>query len=390
MAGTVADANSDHQPLLYPNTVTNLVAPVNTTLTNFVSTVELDGDEMYWYANFADPASAENTANFSYNYSNSVLKSLTYNVTNVAGKIQLFMTPAANYAGPINIYFIVYNYGYVEPYYTFVFGDTPIAARTNTLTVVAGTAFTNLLLATFTNGVPGSAATNFTATINWGDDTISNAVITAGAGGLKSVLGTHTYAYPGSYPVYVQVQSANGAGATVLSYVNAFLRPTVTVVAPANGQVMTNALAPLAGAAGDNQGVAGVWYQLNNGAWTAPATTNAWTNWAATLELAAGTNTVQAYALNAAGITSLTNSLSVVSSNTFKLQLALPAAKPLAAAGLSFNLQLSPNLNGHIQVSTNLTSWTTLTNFTGTNATLQFLDPAATNGNRRFYRAVIP
>jgi hypothetical protein len=57
---------------------------------------------------------------------------------------------------------------------------------------------------------------------------------------------------------------------------------------------------------------------------------------------------------------------------------------------LVFNLQLSKGLNGHIQVSTNLTSWTTLTNFVGTNSTISFRDPAATNSPRRFYRAVIP
>jgi hypothetical protein len=32
----------------------------------------------------------------------------------------------------------------------------------------------------------------------------------------------------------------------------------------------------------------------------------------------------------------------------------------------------------------------TLTNFTGTNSTLHFRDPAATNSSRRFYRAVVP
>jgi len=51
---------------------------------------------------------------------------------------------------------------------------------------------------------------------------------------------------------------------------------------------------------------------------------------------------------------------------------------------------LSAGLNGHIQVSSNLMSWTTLTNFIGTNSTLIFRDPAATNFSRRFYRAVIP
>jgi hypothetical protein len=46
-------------------------------------------------------------------------------------------------------------------------------------------------------------------------------------------------------------------------------------------------------------------------------------------------------------------------------------------------------LNGHIQVSTNLVYWTTLTNFVGTNSAASFRDPAATNGSR-FYRAVVP
>jgi hypothetical protein len=41
--------------------------------------------------------------------------------------------------------------------------------------------FTNLLLATFTNGVAGSAVTNFAASIQWGDDTISAGTITTTA-----------------------------------------------------------------------------------------------------------------------------------------------------------------------------------------------------------------
>jgi hypothetical protein len=62
----------------------------------------------------------------------------------------------------------------------------------------------------------------------------------------------------------------------------------------------------------------------------------------------------------------------------------------LATNGLNFALQVSPGLSGHVQVSTNLTGWLTLTNFVGTNSTLYFLDAAATNSSQRFYRAVIP
>ena len=87
---------------------------------------------------------------------------------------------------------------------------------------------------------------------------------------------------------------------------------------------------------------------------------------------------------------STTNSREIVSSNTFMLQLAFTNALPLKTNGLVFSLQLSKGLNGHIQISTNLTSWTALTNFVGTNTTINFRDPAATNLHRRFYRAVIP
>ena len=44
-------------------------------------------------------------------------------------------------------------------------------------------------------------------------------MVTANAVGKKAVLGSHAYAYPGTYPVYVQIQSAIGASATVLSFV---------------------------------------------------------------------------------------------------------------------------------------------------------------------------
>ena len=168
-------------------------------------------------------------------------------------------------------------------------------------------------------------------------------------------------------------------------------KPTLTVTAPTAGQKMTNALANVVGTTSDNWKVAAVWYQLNSNAWhLVTTTTNNYTNWTQTVTLILGTNILKTYALDLGGNFSTTNTLSVISSNTFKLQLAFTNALPMTANGLVFNLQLSTGLNGHIQVSTNLINWTTLTNFIGTNSTVNFRDSAATNSSQRFYRAVIP
>ncbi len=167
-------------------------------------------------------------------------------------------------------------------------------------------------------------------------------------------------------------------------------RPTLTITAPTANQRMTNALAFVTGTASDNWKVAGVWYQFNSGAWTIAPTSNGWTNWNTSLTLPAGTNSLKAYALDLGGNYSLTSSVSFFSSNAFQLKFAFETNTPLAANGLHFDLLVSTNLQGHVQYSTNLQNWMTLTNFNGTNSTLKFNDSSATNGGPRFYRAVIP
>jgi hypothetical protein len=104
---------------------------------------------------------------------------------------------------------------YDQQEYTFVFGDTPIVAQPSSLAPQTTAPFTDLLLATFTNGVAGSAVTNFSAAINWGDDSITAGVITTNLAGLKEVLGSHAYTNSGDYPVYITIQSAFGVIATV-------------------------------------------------------------------------------------------------------------------------------------------------------------------------------
>jgi uncharacterized delta-60 repeat protein len=201
----------------------------------------------------------------------------------------------------------------------------------------------------------------------------------------------------GANTIYVRSKDGAGNYSTTIASVNVTYNPpdttppTVSITAPTAGKHMTNALATIVGTARDNLKVASVWYQVNSNAWNlVTSTTNSYTNWTQTVTLITGSNTFKTYARDFAGNSSTTQSLSVLSSNTFKLQLAFTNALPMKTNGLVFSLLLSKGLNGHIQVSSNLTSWVTLTNFVGTNTTLNFRDPAATNSSRRFYRAVVP
>jgi hypothetical protein len=71
------------------------------------------------------------------------------------------------------------------------------------------------VLATFTDSDPGAAASDFSGTIDWGDDAPpSPATFTGPTGGPLSVNGTHTYLKEGDYPVGVTIADAGGSTAT--------------------------------------------------------------------------------------------------------------------------------------------------------------------------------
>jgi cyclophilin family peptidyl-prolyl cis-trans isomerase len=205
-ATTVADPNSE-AAFLYPNTVTNLVAPVNKRLTNLVVGYDFPGVTNNWYVQYAD-------ANSSVSATNSFDKI-------VSNQMQVIVVPNSNYVGPVSLIFYVSSspsfVSYDMQQYTFAFGDTPIVAQATNFTTFALKSFTNQLLATFTNGVPNSAITNFSAFINWGDNSTNSAVIVTNLLNQKEVLGTHTYTNAGDYPVYTTIQSYLGAVATVVS-----------------------------------------------------------------------------------------------------------------------------------------------------------------------------
>ena len=223
-ATTATDANSNLKPLIYPSTVTNLVGPANVILTNILNGIGLDGQTLYWGVESADQASYNAVSNSIFPVSNSVYQNLTYNVTNVQGQLHIITKPSANYIGPASIYFLLSSNSSFPTYdlqeYTFAFGDTPVLAQATNFSMPTLMPFTNRLLAEFTNGVPDSPVTNFTAFINWGDNSTNSGLIVTNLVHQKQVFGTHTYTNAGTYPVYITIQSYLGAAATVIATAN--------------------------------------------------------------------------------------------------------------------------------------------------------------------------
>jgi hypothetical protein len=91
-----------------------------------------------------------------------------------------------------------------------------------TLSGTEGAALTGTV-ATFTDANPIATASDFTATINWGDGSTSSATVSANIAGGFSVSGTHAYAEEGAYATAVSISDVGG------STVQADSTATVTV-----------------------------------------------------------------------------------------------------------------------------------------------------------------
>ena len=87
-------------------------------------------------------------------------------------------------------------------------------------------------------------------------------------------------------------------------------RPLLAITSPAARHTVSNALLNATCRATDNTGVVAVYYQLNGGDWESDATSAEGTNWILSgLALTPGTNSLRAFAVDAAGNASLTNTI---------------------------------------------------------------------------------
>jgi len=149
-------------------------------------------------------------------------------------------------------------------------------------------------------------------------------------------------------------------------------------------------MAVFTGTASDNWGVARVLHQLNGRAWNTVTITNGYTNWSQNQELVADTHVLKAHAQELGGNFSLTNNMNVISGNTFTLIPNLRHTWPLTESGSVTRLHLAHELNGNIQVSADLISCSTLTNFMRAHSVVVIHEPATTNAASRFNQIIVP
>jgi hypothetical protein len=125
-------------------------------------------------------------------------------------------------------------------------------------------------------------------------------------------------------------------------------KPTLTITAPKPAQHWSNSVFNVTGVAKDNFGVASVWVQANGGAWTSSVNSvNGFTNWNVNVGLNPGANTVRAYAEDAAGNISPTNSVN------FTYVLSAPVIVQIIGSG-----KLNPNYNNSLLQISNTYSMT--------------------------------
>jgi hypothetical protein len=87
-----------------------------------------------------------------------------------------------------------------------------VATAVSGLTATEGTAFSNLVLCTFTDSDGNTQASKYTATITWGDGTSnSSGTVSTHTGGGFQVAGSHTYAKEGTYTLSISMTDQDGA-----------------------------------------------------------------------------------------------------------------------------------------------------------------------------------
>ncbi len=91
-----------------------------------------------------------------------------------------------------------------------VVADAALTGSAATINATSGDLLNGVVAAAFTDAYPYQSASDYTATINWGDGTTTAGVVN-GSEGSYSVAGSHTYVWPTTYTIAVTVSDAGGS-----------------------------------------------------------------------------------------------------------------------------------------------------------------------------------
>ena len=88
--------------------------------------------------------------------------------------------------------------------------------------------------------------------------------------------------------------------------------PTLTLTSPTGNETTTSGTVTITGNATDNVSVAGVYYSVSASEWIAAENDGGWIKWSFTTALALGSNVIQIYALDSAGLASGVKTVTIV------------------------------------------------------------------------------
>lgn len=123
-----------------------------------------------------------------------------------------------------------------------VVADAPLIATSRIISPIEGKSISDIV-ASFIDTDPNGTASDYTATIDWGDGHTSFGTVTPAPGRGFLVNGTNTYAEQGSYPLSVVIEDVGGASETVNSTVfvdDAALLAVPTAIAAVEGTSLTD------------------------------------------------------------------------------------------------------------------------------------------------------
>ena len=293
----------------------------------------------------------------------------------------------------------------------------------NSVTSIEGYAFyycTNLTSVTLPNSVTSLGNGAFYNCTGLTSVTIPSSVTSIGGGAFNSCTGLTSVTIPNSVTSIGGAAFFHCSGLTYVYFLgnapddfNAFFGDPATVyyLAGTTGwgstfsglptAVWTPATPSITSQPGSQAVVVGATATLSVSVTGLPAPTYQWLKDGTNLAGATGTNLVlSSVTTNQGGFYTVlvTNMAGSVTSAPVRLtvtsSLFQPPAPHTSAAihdtGFALNLSLEAGRAFRVQGSTNLVVWTDVTNFTSTGMVFQFLDAAATNQTRRFYRVVSP